>query len=328
MTEMITATHSRNIAGINIIPGEPVVPFLGELRVTILYIPFIPAFLAVLMNAVNMLEGYNGEGSGTSIIVVVALLVGSVIMSPSSSNFTTAFFMSCILLFALIAFFIYNKFPARIFPGDIGTLQVGMMLGCIAILGNMEFVLIIAIMPHIFNAFHVIRSVRGFKESKTIQVKDIILIEGDLIKASTEKEAPMTIPRIITAHKPISEPKLVFNIIMLNVVSTLLSIFSSVLVQATLENHLFIAGTWIWALLVLAVSLIIAFVIPPIRGLVIVFLLVFFGVLGLLLFIDLYVIGLELINWLVAGFLAFGGLLAWYMLSMRYFNHVILRSSK
>jgi hypothetical protein len=99
-------------------------------------------------------------------------------------------------------------------------------------------------------------------------------------------------------------------------------------VQATLENHLFIAGTWIWALLVLAVSLIIAFVIPPIRGLVIVFLLVFFGVLGLLLFIDLYVIGLELINWLVAGFLAFGGLLAWYMLSMRYFNHVILRSSK
>jgi UDP-N-acetylglucosamine--dolichyl-phosphate N-acetylglucosaminephosphotransferase len=306
-----------------IIKGEPPVPFIGLLRVPILYALFIPGFLAVLMNVTNMLEGYNGQGSGTSIVVTIALIVGAVI-----SNSDMALIVALPLLGALVAFFYFNRFPAKVFPGDIGTLLIGMAFGCIAIVGSMEFALIVAIIPHVFNAFHVIRSVRGFKESATIKVKDIELIDGDLIKASTADNAPLTIPRIVTAPKPLSEPALVKNIIVLNITPAALSVLSSALVSATLNQD--------WSSPVLITCLAIAagiFVVtsilfPAIRGLNVVFGIVYAAFVGLLVFIDQLVIDLGFINWLVAGVLAMVGLGAWYLLSMRYFNRITTRKQK
>ncbi len=303
-----------------IIKGEPPVPFIGLLRVPILYALFIPGFLAVLMNVTNMLEGYNGQGSGTSIVVTLALVAGAVI-----SNSDNALLMALPLLGALAAFFLFNRYPAKVFPGDIGTLLIGMAFGCIAIVGSMEFALIVAIIPHIFNAFHVIRSVRGFKESATIKVKDVEVIEGDLIKASTAKGSPLTIPKIVAAPKPLSEPALVKNIIALNITPAALSVLSSALIAATLDQD--------WASPVLVTCLIAAagiFVLtsvlfPAIRGLNMVFGIVYAAFVGMLVFIDQLVIGLGFFNWLVAGVLAMVGLGAWYVLSMRYFNRLTTR---
>jgi UDP-N-acetylglucosamine--dolichyl-phosphate N-acetylglucosaminephosphotransferase len=304
----------------SIIKGEPPVPFVGLLRVPILYALFIPGFLAVLMNVTNMLEGYNGQGSGTSIVVTLALIAGAVI-----SNSDMALVLALPLLGALVAVFYYNRFPAKVFPGDIGTLLIGMAFGCIAIVGSMEFALIVAIIPHVFNAFHVIRSVRGFKESGTIKVKDIELIDGDLIKASTAKGSPLTIPKIVTASKPLSEPALVKNIIVLNVTPAALSVLSSALVAATLQND--------WASPVMITCLILAagiffltsWLFPAIRGLNVIFGIVYAAFMGMLVFIDQLVIGLGFFNWLVAGALALVGLGAWYILSMRYFNRIMTR---
>lgn len=306
-----------------IIKGEPPVPFLGLLQVRILYALFIPGFLAVLMNVTNMLEGYNGQGSGTSIVVTIALIAGAII-----SNSDTALILAVPLLGALVAFFHYNRFPAKVFPGDIGTLLIGMAFGCIAIVGSMEFALIVAIIPHVFNAFHVIRSVRGFKESATIKVKDIELIDGDLIKASTAKGSPLTIPKIVTAQKPLSEPALVKNIIMLNITPAALSVLSSALVVATIDQN--------WGSPVVITCLIVAAAIfvttswffPAIRGLNIIFGIVYVALMVLLVLIDQLVVGLGFFNWLVAGALALVGLGAWYILSMRYFNRIINRKQQ
>nr|MDO8111984.1 hypothetical protein [Candidatus Sigynarchaeota archaeon] len=306
-----------------IIPGDPAVPFLGFLRVPILFLPFIPGFLVVLMNATNMYEGYNGQGSSTSIIAALCLIVGALINGSA-----IALVLSLVLLASLLAFFSFNKFPAKVFPGDIGTLMTGMMLGCIAIMGKLEFALIIALIPHIFNAFHVIRSVRGFKESNTIKVKDIDVVEGDLIKASTQKGAPLTIPRILTAGKPLSEPDLVANIIALNVMPAVLSILSSVLirVETTAVPVEFMAITlllWIAIAVVLFILLFKAF--PAIRGLNVIFCLIYLFVLGLLVIIDQFVVYLGFYNWLVAGAIALAGLGAWYILSMKYFARILTR---
>jgi UDP-N-acetylglucosamine--dolichyl-phosphate N-acetylglucosaminephosphotransferase len=317
----MTALYLAPMVGLpQIIKGDPPVPFAGFLRVSILYALFIPGFLAVLMNVTNMLEGYNGQGSGTSIVVTLALIAGAVI---SNSDMTLIVAMP--LLGALVAFFYYNRFPAKVFPGDIGTLLIGMAFGCIAIVGSMEFAMIVAIIPHIFNAFHVIRSVRGFKESATIKVKDIEVIEGDLIKASTAKEAPLTIPRIVAAPKPLSESALVKNIIALNVTPASLSVLSSAFIAATIYQD------WLSPILVtcliVAITLFIitSFFFPAIRGLNVIFGIVYVAFIGLLAFIDQFVIGLGFFNWLVAGVLAMVFLGAWYVLSMRYFNRLTTR---
>ncbi|MBD3187722.1 hypothetical protein GF325_12880 [Candidatus Bathyarchaeota archaeon] len=306
----------------DIIPGTPPVPFLGTLQVTILYLPFIPGFLSVMMNAVNMLEGYNGEGSGTAIIVTVALLIAGIINGSME-----AILLSLPVLASLIAFFFYNRYPAKIFPGDIGTLQVGMALGCIAIVGSLEFVVVIAFIPHFLNAFHVIRSVRGFKESSTIVVKDIEMIEGDMIKASKDPKAAMSLPRIITASGPLSEPELVRNIMVLTVVSSSFSVYSAILqymtINGTIDDEIWISLLY---LAINAVGCIVIFLLfPPLRGLIIIIASIFLAVLGLLILIDRFVIEIGFFNWLLAGALALIGGGAWYLLSMKYFAHITTR---
>nr|MDO8117566.1 hypothetical protein [Candidatus Sigynarchaeota archaeon] len=298
-------------------------PFLGNLQVTILYLPFIPGFLAVLMNAVNMYEGYNGQGSGTSIVVSSSMIIAALITGSD-----IAVVLSFPLLFSLLGFFIYNRYPAKIFPGDIGTLLVGMYMGCIAILGNLEFVLIVSIMPHIFNAFHVIRSVRGFKESHDIRVKDIEVGEGDLIRASTQPGAPMTIPRIVVAKDPLNEAKLVKNLIFLNLIPALLSILSASLIKATVQGNFLDPILVGFLIITVAVTIVILLFMKPIRWLNVAFFLVYVGFLALLVFIDMFVVGLGFFNWLIAGVLAFGGLLAWYYLFMKYFTRITSKPSQ
>jgi UDP-N-acetylglucosamine--dolichyl-phosphate N-acetylglucosaminephosphotransferase len=302
--------------------GEPPVPFLGYLQVTILYALFIPGFLAVCMNVTNMLEGYNGQGSGTSIVVTIALIAGAAITGSS-----TALLLSLPLLGTLAAFFYYNRYPAKVFPGDIGTLSIGMAFGCIAIVGSMEFALIVAIIPHVFNAFHVIRSVRGFRESSTIKVKDIDVLEGDLIKASTSKDAPLTIPRIVASRQPIKEKDLVKNIIILNITPAALSVLSSALIYATIVNDWSspVVITTLMASVVIFAITSLAF--PAIRGLNVIFSIVYAAFIGLLVLIDQFVIGLGFFNWLVAGALALVGMGAWYILSMKYFTRITTKQA-
>ncbi|MHA1698187.1 MAG: hypothetical protein ACTSWN_05040, partial [Promethearchaeota archaeon] len=289
--------------------GTPYVPILGRLQVTILYIPFIFGFLTVLMNVNNMLEGYNGEGAGCSIVIFIALILGAIITGS-----LIAFLFILPVLTATIAFFRYNKYPAKIFPGDIGTLQLGIAMGCAAIIGNLEFSLIVAIIPHVLNAFHVIRSVHGFKESGTIKIKDIELTNGDYIKASSRKDAPLTIPRLIVAKKPLKEPALVKNIIMIVVASSILSVYSSFLVLMTKCGSYNISLAIRGAFVATGLCLLIYLAYPATRGLIVVIITVYFGVISLLAFIDKFVIGLGTLNWLIAILLATVGFVIWYVL--------------
>jgi UDP-N-acetylmuramyl pentapeptide phosphotransferase/UDP-N-acetylglucosamine-1-phosphate transferase len=311
----------------SIIPGTPYIPILGGLHVTILYMFFIPAFLAVLMNATNMYEGYNGQGSSTSIIVTACLILGAICMGAIAN---AALLLSIPLLASLVGFFYYNKYPARVFPGDIGTLSIGMMFGCIAIVGHMEFVLIIAILPHAFNAFHVIRSVRGFKESDTIKVKDIEVIEGDLIKASTLRNAPLTIPRILVAPKPLSEPALVKNIIALSLTPASLAILSAAWISMLVPGST--GGFEIIIVLIIvatAVFVLSSLKFPATRAMNLLFFTGYFGLIALLLFVKEYIFPIGgIISWLEGGGIGLAGLAVLYFMSFKYFTRLTTRPPK
>ncbi|GAI83994.1 unnamed protein product, partial [marine sediment metagenome] len=116
-----------------IIIESPTIPFLGQLRLTVIYPILAPIIVAVFANTVNMLEGYNGEGSGTSIIALCSLFVCSIIWNSAEGVLFTV-----IALAVLIPFYLYNKFPAKIFPGDVGTLSIGALFAGIALFGSLE----------------------------------------------------------------------------------------------------------------------------------------------------------------------------------------------
>ena len=58
------------------------------------------------------------------------------------------------LLAVLLAFYYFNRYPAKVFDGDTGSLAVGAALGALAILGRIETVVVVALIPHIMNAFY------------------------------------------------------------------------------------------------------------------------------------------------------------------------------
>ena len=128
---------------------EIYLPFVGIVDFGIIYtLILIPLAITGAANAVNMVAGYNGLEAGLGIIMVSALSI----IGYMTGN-TIVLIISLPFLFTLFAFLYYNKYPARIFPGDSGTFLIGIMIAVIVILGNLELVGAILFIPYFFNLF-------------------------------------------------------------------------------------------------------------------------------------------------------------------------------
>ena len=60
--------------------------------------------------------------------------------------------LSMSMLGALIAFLHFNKAPAKVFPGDTGTLIIGANIAAIALIGRIKLVALIIMLPNIIDA--------------------------------------------------------------------------------------------------------------------------------------------------------------------------------
>ena len=91
----------------------------------------VPFGVSSAANAANMLEGYNGLGAGLLSIISVALIGLSLLQGA-----TAGLFLLFPLLGSLLGFLWFNRFPARIFPGDSMTLFAGACIACAAIISS------------------------------------------------------------------------------------------------------------------------------------------------------------------------------------------------
>lgn len=132
-------------------------PFIGAVELGLLYvILFIPLGVTGASNAYNMLAGLNGLEAGMGVISATTLFITAVL-----SNSDTAAAISISLIGSLLAFLCYNKYPAKIFPGDIGTLTIGCTLASISIIGNLERVGMIVTSLYFIELF--LKARYGFK---------------------------------------------------------------------------------------------------------------------------------------------------------------------
>lgn len=91
----------------------------------------VPFGITSAANAANMLEGFNGLGAGLGVIMTSALVVLSFLTGSLEGMF-----LLFPLLGALLAFLWFNRYPARIFPGDSMTLFAGATIACAAIISS------------------------------------------------------------------------------------------------------------------------------------------------------------------------------------------------
>lgn len=305
--------------------SSPFFPFIGQLRVAIIYPLLIPLIVAVFANSVNMLEGYNGEGSGTCLIAICFIFICGLLW-----NSAEAILLALLVLAVLIPFFLYNKYPAKIFPGDVGTLSLGAMIACIALIGSIEVAVFCAFLIHIFNSFYVISSVRGFIESSDIQKgrDDIILLPDDKIKASDNKKAVLTLPRLILVEEALTEKELVNHFYIISIICGLFSLTSVFFMLWTIEK-IDIIVVVIFMLVFLVPFSILMYKYPKIRGIIILMILLLVLTSIFLIFVDFFIMALIFdinliviripINIFLSALLYIPIILLWYYLSIKYF---------
>ena len=119
------------------------IPFLGRTDIGLIYpLIFIPIGVVGAANMVNMLAGFNGIEVGMGVIYTSMLGLYAFL-----NNREVAAVIALITLFSLLAFYLYNKYPAKILPGDSLTYLLGGVIAVIAILGNIEKAALIASIP-------------------------------------------------------------------------------------------------------------------------------------------------------------------------------------
>ena len=125
--------------------SEIVLPFLGSVDLGLLYPLFlIPLGITGASTTFNFLAGMNGLEASQGILI----LGGLGIVTHFTGNSWLA--LICLIMIAcLAALWIFNKFPARVFPGNSITLCVGGLIAIIAILGNIEKIAVFFFIPYI-----------------------------------------------------------------------------------------------------------------------------------------------------------------------------------
>jgi len=112
------------------------IPFVGELDFGWWMIPVAAIAVTCAANAANMLEGFNGLGTGLGIIMAVTLTI--LVFIHGSVHGYDALYVLIPLLGTLTAFIWFNKYPAKIFPGDTMTLLMGAALAAAGLLSNLQ----------------------------------------------------------------------------------------------------------------------------------------------------------------------------------------------
>ncbi|AIQ98372.1 phospho-N-acetylmuramoyl-pentapeptide-transferase [Prochlorococcus sp. MIT 0801] len=120
-------------------------------------------------NSTNLTDGLDGLLSGCSILIFTGLAINILIENPSN-DFTLA--PLCIAMSgACMGFLFLNKYPAKLFMGDAGSLAIGASLGGIALISNQLWSVLIMGGILAAESISVIIQVSIFKISKRIKGK-------------------------------------------------------------------------------------------------------------------------------------------------------------
>ena len=126
----------------------------------LLYIPFAICVILGSTNAVNLTDGIDGLSSSVCVIIIACLtVIGTIIGIKEVMVFGS------IVIGAILAFLLFNLYPAKVFMGDTGSLFLGGVISSLALyLKNPLLLLVIAIIP-VLETLSVILQVAYFKKT-------------------------------------------------------------------------------------------------------------------------------------------------------------------
>ena len=138
------------------------IPFTDfSIELSMLYVLFIIFWLVGFSNAVNLTDGLDGLVAGTASVAFAAFGVIAIVQDQEGiAIFTFA------VAGALLGFLVFNKYPAKVFMGDTGSLALGGALAMVSILLKQELLLLIIGLVFVIETLSVILQVGSFKIRK------------------------------------------------------------------------------------------------------------------------------------------------------------------
>jgi UDP-N-acetylglucosamine--dolichyl-phosphate N-acetylglucosaminephosphotransferase len=122
-------------------------PLFGNVDLSIIYLQLIiPTYVPVVANLVNMHSGFNGIAPGLSMIVLVTLIFKAYFFG----NIPNALFIVC-LTGAVAGYFLYERYPSRVFWGNVGSLSIGAAIGAMIVTQSFIISGFIMLIPHTVN---------------------------------------------------------------------------------------------------------------------------------------------------------------------------------
>ena len=220
----LLALSSRSKFFLLFIAGLPLM-WAAPPNVGILYLISMPIALSIGSNLTNMLAGLNGIESGLGVISMTSLTIACILLGKYDVTI-----ISMSMLGALLAFLYFNRYPAKIFPGDTGTLIIGATIVCIAFLGRVKLIALIVLMPNIIDAILKFYSagVMNRSQQKPTQLNE----DGKLVRPDAGFKSLI---RLIL-RRPIAEKDAVKIIWGIGIVFGILGIIVALIMPGTLES--------------------------------------------------------------------------------------------
>jgi len=177
------------------------IPLLFLINLNPIAIILLFVVVMIASNWTNMLAGFNGLEAGLGVIILFFLAI----------NTTHQDTKLLLLIYAVVlfAFLLLNKYPAKIFPGDVGTLPIGTILIGATLAGAPFYKLLILLVPHFVDSFLKFSSFGIMSSSMTRPTE---IHNGYLTVSKNDKTNYLSLSRAILSIKPLREWELVLII--------------------------------------------------------------------------------------------------------------------
>ena len=137
------------------------IPFTGlSWNLGWVFIPFAVLVIVATVNSVNLTDGL--DGLATCVTLVVALFYLLISTVGNGKNAGVALFAATVLG-GLVGFLLYNRYPAKVFMGDTGSLALGGAICAMALLLEQPLTLLIVGFVYVMESLSVILQVASFK---------------------------------------------------------------------------------------------------------------------------------------------------------------------
>jgi UDP-N-acetylglucosamine--dolichyl-phosphate N-acetylglucosaminephosphotransferase len=198
------------------------IPFYGESvfwdyqwQHLIFWLVIVPIGIFAAANAFNMSAGYNGLESGQTAIISFFLLI--IALSMDANIMGVLIFAST--FGASIVLYKYNRYPAKTFVGDVGTLSMGALIATGAVFTGLEVYAVICILPMFYELF-----ATGYYKFKGVERRGLChspVINGNNTLQPPKGAEKYTLCYYLLSKKRLTEKELVNTVLKLFIISGL-----------------------------------------------------------------------------------------------------------